>query len=502
MTRFIKILIFAVFILATLQAPVDLDLGWHLRYGEYFFQTGKVLKDNIISSVWPDYKWVQASWGYDLLVYQMFTRFGFIGLSLGSILITLLIFWLLIRPVARFSPTELFLLGVIFLSQTPLLYYTGLRSQTPSTLLFALALVIGDNLLKPHPSGIFARKKTLLLLPLIFLIWTNMHGGFTLGLAVLGILWMVHGLLILAHFKNWVKTPVISLKNWLLFGIFFVASLAVPIINPWGIRIYEETLKHSTNLNLTSITEWMPLTDNKIATVVATVIAIFVLSLSLARCQILNLPIITAFLLITVFAFGAIRFLILFGVMAVYFLAQNLPEVNLKLRKYKSFKKINLVVTVLVIFLVVYDLTTTKVYFSPPNLKVLTFSWDDYCNFMQDCSERLTEAMLKNPPSGVGFNPYSYGGYLSWRVPQIKTFIDGRMSAWAVGDKTPPLVQSFQTVQDGGVLSFRQLDNLYHFRWVIIKTPTQTARYLEKLSQVGQWKIAYQDNNYSLYIKN
>ena len=30
-------------------APIDSDLGWHLRYGDYFLKNGKFLKENILT---------------------------------------------------------------------------------------------------------------------------------------------------------------------------------------------------------------------------------------------------------------------------------------------------------------------------------------------------------------------------------------------------------------------------------------------------------------------
>lgn len=492
--RLLQILIFLFFILATLHSPVDLDLGWHLRYGQYFFQTGHVLRGNIISYVWPDYKWVQASWGYDLLVYQIFTHLGFFGLTLSATILTLIIFWLITRPVDRFSPSQLFLLAVVFLSQTAPLYYNGLRSQTPSTLFFAIVLIITDLALWPGKTG---KSRYLFLLPIVFLVWANLHGGFPLGLLVAGLFWSGQGLLIAAKRLRGLKIETVSAGRWFIFGVVLVASAITPLVNPWGIRIYEETFRHSTTMNLTGIAEWQPLTVNPVAAAVAGLVLILVLGVAFIRKKLEVLPFVLAFIPIALLAFGAIRFLIPFGIMAVYFLAASLPGMKPAWGANSLWRFWPVPLALLVLL----DLLTLNVYFTPPELGVFNFSWESYCGFAQDCSEGVTRVMSKDPPAGNGYNPYNYGGYLSWRVPRVKTFVDGRMAAWAEGDKTPPLRLADGVLLGNGALPFRLLDNAYHFNWIIIQTQTDVGKYLNDLAKSGRWVKKYQDPFYSYFVK-
>src|SRR3989344_7900383 len=80
--------------LSSLNLPTDPDLGWHLKYGEYFFKTGKILRDNIFSTMMPDYNWVNHSWVSDLILYQAFYKLGFFGVTLlGAMLVTFTFFF-------------------------------------------------------------------------------------------------------------------------------------------------------------------------------------------------------------------------------------------------------------------------------------------------------------------------------------------------------------------------------------------------------------------------
>ena len=74
--------------LNSLFHPADPDLGWYLKYGLYFFDKHEILKENIFSNQMANFKWVNHSWGTDLISYLTFDSFGFLGLSiLGALII-------------------------------------------------------------------------------------------------------------------------------------------------------------------------------------------------------------------------------------------------------------------------------------------------------------------------------------------------------------------------------------------------------------------------------
>ncbi len=474
------------------QHPHDFDLGWHLRNGQYFFMTGHVLRDNILSFVWPNFHWVQISWGYDLIVYLIFTYLGFFGLAFSAGLITLFIFLIITWPIKRLHPSILLLLAVIYLTQTVLMYLTGLRDQTVSALFFTFTLVISVRFLEGKKDRI-GKVPLFYTLPPLFLIWANLHGGFILGLGILIAMWT--GFIPLFLIKP--KTTI-SFKSWVKFGFIMLLSSLLPIINPWGIALYTEAIKHTVNLNLTLVTEWSPITDYPLFTVITSLITIFVVVALVYTKRLAALPYLVGFLLITSLAFGAVRFLILFGIMAVYFLSQTLPEINFKFLN-KTWLKVVLVVVLL--SLVIYDARGPQNYFNFPKPNIFTYNWNDYCMLTSSCDENITKMMIANPPKGNGYNPYNYGGYLEWRVPKVKTFVDGRMAAWEENGQVPPIRQTLDLSSESVLLSYKQFDSKYHFNWVIMPTLSPVLNYLDELVKLGQWKIIYHDPYFSYYVK-
>ena len=77
--RVVWILPYIFVFIASLYLPTDPDLGWHLKYGEYFFQHHQILRDNTFSTMMPQYHWENGSWGTDIITYAIYKLGGFGG---------------------------------------------------------------------------------------------------------------------------------------------------------------------------------------------------------------------------------------------------------------------------------------------------------------------------------------------------------------------------------------------------------------------------------------
>lgn len=502
------IIISVVFVM-TMKAPSDSDLGWHLRYGQYFWETGRVLRDNITSFVWPDYQWVEASWGYDVLIYAIYAWLGFFGLSVATALISTSVFVIVTVPWRHRSLWNLLFLVGIFASQTAPTYYSGIRSQTLSTLFFTLVFIVSMRLLSHSPSLLPASRFTLhalrftllsyLSLPFLFFLWANTHGGFVLGLLVLTTMWVTAGLVSVVHHRREITTTLMSGRQWAATGVTLAASWLTPLLNPWGVRLYEESLRHSTNINLAGIVEWIPLFPQfKIEGIVTTSILAIVLLVALRRRNLHDLPFFLGYAIITILSYQAVRFLILFGVMSTWYLAQHL---NGRLFGRLDRPVLRNAARLGIIGFLLFGIINPDGYFKIPNGWNIRYSWEDFCSrsFFK-CSEELSRLMGDDPPEGNGFHPYEYGGYLSFRVPQVKTFLDGRMAAWERNGDVPPVLHG-DNVLDREPVWFRRFDSEYHFQWMILPTSSAIIPYVERLVDSGVWDRRFKDDNVVYYVK-
>jgi hypothetical protein len=159
----------------------DPDVWWHLKVGDWIIEHSAVPHNGIFSRTALDRPWVAYSWGFEVLLSRAYHWFGLMGLGLFGVLLTLAIayaeFWSLRRLSGCFW--EAWLLAIC--SLYPFLFKLMPRPVFVSILLYMVLLTV---LLEANRSG---RAKSLYWLPIIFLVWANIHIQFVYGLFVLGL---------------------------------------------------------------------------------------------------------------------------------------------------------------------------------------------------------------------------------------------------------------------------------------------------------------------------
>jgi hypothetical protein len=213
--------IFALFGWAVgLSSLSDNSFFWHLRTGEYILDHG-IPHHDVFSFTAPGTRWVAQSWLAEVaygVLYRSFGAFGvrfFVG-AVGAG-IGLLAFRLALRlvrdRVVACGITLAALAGIYTLwSERPLLI---------GVLFFLLLLwvvEVPDSFVGRHP---------LVVLPVLFWLWANVHGSFALGLAFLAL-----------HFLGrWVDghRPWDGRERMLLMGA--VLGSAVTFANPYGAEL-------------------------------------------------------------------------------------------------------------------------------------------------------------------------------------------------------------------------------------------------------------------------
>ena len=126
----------------------------------------------------PGYAWVNHSWLFDPLLYVIYTRFSFIGLSIAGALASVLTFYLSVRR-AHLTYWQTAILAVFYAALTKDIIMQGLRSQVIGLPLLAL---LGELLARQRAG----RDWPHWVLPGLFCFWANLHGSFLLGLVVFG----------------------------------------------------------------------------------------------------------------------------------------------------------------------------------------------------------------------------------------------------------------------------------------------------------------------------
>ena len=179
--RFLKRWFFF-FINLALQPLVEPDFGWHLRTGLDLLSHGwRMPLTDPYSHTVPEWPWVEHAWVTDGIVALIYSGLGSAG-GLGVILLFAAVItgaFVLSAATARASRTARALsVAVVAWIALPFL---GARIQMVTLLGLASVLWLWNRFQQ-------GRVRTLWLFPPLFLLWANVHGGFTAGLFTLGLL--------------------------------------------------------------------------------------------------------------------------------------------------------------------------------------------------------------------------------------------------------------------------------------------------------------------------
>ena len=382
---------FAVFF-ASLFHPYDNDLGWHLRYGQYFFQNHRILRENIFSTEMPNYHWVNSSWLTDLISFATFNMFGFLGLSiLGALTITATFYFF-----ARSARLDLFEKALIF----PFLLYflSPLNSVSfRGQLLSLLFLGILTYILTKVQTRFETDRQTgfvrlVYLLPPLFAFWSNTHGQFILGLVVFAI-WIA-STIVSDLISNGLSNARHALRNTILPTTVFIASVLAVLINPFGFGVYIEAIKHFNNPLSKYIAEWVG--TETLSTLwwhqVLLGLSIFfgLIFLTFLGKIKENLPAVSLASILYLISFNARRF-----AWPMYYFSLPLLKPLATFFKPDSQKYATISAT-----LILLSYLVSTFFIDNPIKRTQNMSWQSYCQKFVQCSDGAINYLTSNPPAG------------------------------------------------------------------------------------------------------
>jgi len=234
------VVLMLIFIMSS-RTPVDSDMWWHLRAGEETFLIGKPLVADLFSYTRYGETWVNHGWLGQLLMYIMYRFLHFTGLSLFVSFFAVLSFYFVYRMMDGPDILKAFLiiLGAIAAS-----YTWSPRPQIISqSLLAALSLFMFS--LKT------SNKKMIMVLPIFFVIWGNLHGGYVVGFIY--ILCFLAGECMNYLFSDGTST-LLTRNEILKISLVSILSFVSVLINPNGIQTW--LIPFKTVSLLGGIAEW------------------------------------------------------------------------------------------------------------------------------------------------------------------------------------------------------------------------------------------------------
>src|SRR5262245_60199773 len=218
--RLVVIVVFAAIFSFDLAQSTDIDFWWHLRTGELIATMGTIPASDPFSYTAAGRPWVAHEWLWELMVFLIYQHAGWAVAVLLSATIVTLAYAVLYRLLRQLGANEILSAALVLWAALLAAPNFGVRPREVTYLLFTFYL----SRLFLYRDG---RIRHLWVLPPLMVAWVNLHGGFVLGLGVLG-LFVIAGVL---HWLIW-KDP---LPRHLM-TVTLLAILAA-CVNPAGPRI-------------------------------------------------------------------------------------------------------------------------------------------------------------------------------------------------------------------------------------------------------------------------
>lgn len=213
----------------------DGDTGWHLRTGEWILAHGRVPDRDIFSFTRFGQPWFAWEWLWDVLFGWLHLHAGMAAVVLGSSLVLGVTFALLFRLARRQSDALVALVFTLIAAAGSAGHW--LARPHLCTMLFT---VIFCSELERAGDGLHARR--LWLLPALMVLWTNLHGGFLVGVLLAGAYAAGEFAVLLRETGDGVRRG--SLRRGRNYLVTAAGCGAATLINPYGYRLHAHIFQY------------------------------------------------------------------------------------------------------------------------------------------------------------------------------------------------------------------------------------------------------------------
>ncbi|MGB2607190.1 MAG: hypothetical protein WBC78_26530 [Candidatus Sulfotelmatobacter sp.] len=239
----------------------DAGIGWHIRTGQIILATHAIPHVDPFSSSMSGHPWFAWEWLYDVLVGWLESATGLNGVVLLTALIIAMVFsWTFRLLLHRGTNIAAALVLVLLAASASMIHFLA-RPHVVSWLLTVAWFWILESSENDRTdsnanfSATSAKKRARLwLLPLIMLLWVNVHGGFLLGFALLAIYWVSAAgqwlrltlTLTEDRFENFLRDLRAGrrLRDLTFVGI---VTAAATLLNPYGSKLHIHIYRYLTN---------------------------------------------------------------------------------------------------------------------------------------------------------------------------------------------------------------------------------------------------------------
>jgi len=252
---FIALLAVLLFTPLSVRLLGDAGIGWHIRAGQQIFATRAIPRVDPFSSSMQGNPWYAWEWLYDVVAGQFEASLGLNGVVWLTAVVIAAVFAATFRLLIRTGTSLCFALALTLLAIAGSMIHFLARPHVVSWLFTLAWFAILDSTERKSPdrgSQIFSvtRRSALWVLPLLMLVWVNVHGGFVVGFVLLAIFW-------LGAAWDWFHasgqriaetlTKIAAGQRTLDLTLVGLASVAASFVNPFGWKLHAHIYHYLSN---------------------------------------------------------------------------------------------------------------------------------------------------------------------------------------------------------------------------------------------------------------
>jgi hypothetical protein len=248
---FVALLCGLVFTPLSVRLLGDAGIGWHIRTGQQILATHAIPRVDSFSSTMAGRPWFAWEWLYDVAVGQLEATLGLNGVVwLTAVVIAAVFAWMFRLLIVRGTNLLVALLLVLLTVSASMIHFLA-RPHVASWLFTLAWFWILDSSERDAVDGRGDHgARWLWALPLMMLVWVNVHGGFLVGFVLLGIF-------LLGAIWTWFRARENRIEELLqriaagkrartLVAVGLLSGVA-SLANPYGWKLYSHVCHYLSN---------------------------------------------------------------------------------------------------------------------------------------------------------------------------------------------------------------------------------------------------------------
>jgi hypothetical protein len=386
----------------------DLDNWWHVRVGEWILQNHAFPHTGLFSRTAAGRPWAAYSWGYEVLLAQFYKWFDIVGIGLFGTMLTVAagfsVYVMARRLASRFWVACLAATaaGSVFL------FNSCPRPVFFSVILYAAVLTLVCDATRT------GNTRRLLWLPLIFVLWANLHIQFIYGLVAIGALFVA------SVFRKIVSSMSENLEERLApalpmetLALVLAACVLAACIGPYSYHLYEIVYGYANATVPYKIVRELQALNFRLFRHYVELLLTGAAFFALGRQRKLDVFKLVLLVISAIAAFRASRDAWFLCVTAAACIA-DLPATEEEIDRPETLYEY----AGLAVFAVLAG------FFFARTTDFNRMALDDAIS--SEFPVKAVNYLRKNPQPGPLYNTFDWGGFLIWYMPDYPVAIDGR----------------------------------------------------------------------------